>query len=90
MTTNAKTRRGLAGGSQQEVLFSGGTSTTVLPLPVVRPIVLTTRGRIEFTGRCPKCEGWHRHIHLGVVRAPCGSQYNLQPARRGRRGRGNA
>lgn len=50
-------------------------------LPVVRPIALATRGRVEFTGHCPKCDGWHRHIHLGKVTAPCGGQYNLQPKR---------
>lgn len=55
-------------------------------LPVVRPIALATRGRVEFTGRCPKCDGWHRHIHLGKVTGPCGARYRLEP-RRGRRGR---
>lgn len=80
MTTNAKTRRGLTGGSQQ-VLFGGGTENTVPPLPVVRPVVLITRGRVEFSGRCPGCDGWHRHIALGKVTAPCGARYDLQPKR---------
>ncbi|WP_432020971.1 hypothetical protein [Streptomyces sp. 1222.5] len=47
-------------------------------LPVVRPVVLVTRGRVEFMGRCWKCDGWHRHIHLGKVTAPCGGRYRLE------------
>lgn len=82
MTTNAKTRRRQAGGSQ-EVLFGGGTDNTVPPLPVVRPIAIATRGRVEFTGRCPRCDGWHRHIHLGKVTGPCGARYRLE-SKRGR------
>jgi hypothetical protein len=54
-------------------------------LPVVRPLALATRGRLEFTGRCPGCDEWHRHVHLGTVTGPCGTRYNLQP--RGRQGR---
>lgn len=80
MTTNAKTRRRQSGGSQ-EVLFADGTDTTVSPLPVVRPIVLATRGRIEFAGRCPKCGQMHRHVSLGKTIAPCGCRYILQPHR---------
>jgi hypothetical protein len=78
MTTKAKTRRGVADGSQQ-VLFGGGTDTTVPRLPIVRPIALATRGRVEFTGRCPGCDAWHRHIHLGKVTGPCGASYDLRP-----------
>lgn len=44
-----------------------------------RPLVLITRGRIEFTAKCPGCGNWHRHRHLGDVRGPCGTAYELQP-----------
>lgn len=49
-----------------------------------RPLVLITRGRVEYTAKCPGCSNWHRHRHLGDVRGPCGTRYELQP-RRGRR-----
>lgn len=49
-----------------------------------RPLVLITRGRIEYTAKCPGCANWHRHRHLGDVKGPCGTRYELQP-RRGRR-----
>jgi hypothetical protein len=65
--------------AQQPGLFPASSAHD--GLPVVRPIAIVTRGRIEFTGRCPKCDGWHRHIHLGKVTAPCGGRYNLQPKR---------
>lgn len=65
--------------AQQQGLFPAASTTDVLP--VVRPIAIATRGRVEFTGRCPKCDGWHRHIHLGKVTGPCGGRYNLQPKR---------
>lgn len=82
MTTNAKTRRVVAGGSQQ-VLFGGGTAPTVPRLPVARPVLVVTSGRIEFAVRCPACQGWHRHVSLGEKTAPCGALYLLEP-RRGR------
>jgi hypothetical protein len=63
--------------SEQGALFPAGKNT-----PVVRPIPLTTRGRTEFTAKCP-CGSWHRHITLGVVHGPCGTAYRLQ-TRRGR------
>jgi hypothetical protein len=70
--------------AQQPGLFPASSAND--GLPVVRPIALATRGRVEFTGRCPRCDGWHRHIHLGKVTGPCGARYNLQPKRgRGRR-----
>lgn len=65
--------------AQQQGLFPASSATD--DLPVVRPIALATRGRVEFTGRCPGCDGWHRHVHLGKVSGPCGARYNLQPKR---------
>jgi hypothetical protein len=65
--------------AQQQGLFP--VSSTNDALPVVRPIALVTRGRVEFTGRCPKCDSWHRHVHLGAVSAPCGGRYRLEPKR---------
>lgn len=70
--------------AQQQGLFPASSADD--GLPIVRPLALATRGRVEFTGRCPNCDSWHRHVHLGAVRAPCGAQYRLEP-RRGRRGR---
>lgn len=67
--------------TDQAELFQVDTSTVDDHLPVVRPTALATRGRVEFTGRCPGCDGWHRHVHLGKVTAPCGAQYQLQPKR---------
>lgn len=49
-----------------------------------RPLVLITRGRVEYTAKCPGCSNWHRHRHLGDVRGPCGTRYELQPRRRRR------
>lgn len=70
----------------QAALFPVDSGAIDGRLPVVRPIALATRGRVEFTGRCPRCDGWHRHIHLGKVTGPCGARYNLQPKHgRGRR-----
>lgn len=65
--------------AQQQGLFPASSADD--GVPVVRPIALATRGRVEFTGRCPRCDGWHRHIHLGKVTAPCGAQYRLEPKR---------
>ena len=72
---------GAAGSHQQPGLFPVDTGMYDPELPVVRPIALRTRGRVEFTGRCPKCDGWHRHIHLGKAVGPCGAKYNLVPKR---------
>ncbi|MGW3273968.1 hypothetical protein ACWDFH_21215 [Streptomyces kronopolitis] len=47
--------------------------------PIARPLVLVTRGRVEFLGRCPNCQNMHRHTHLGKVTGPCGAEYELQP-----------
>lgn len=58
--------------AHQGALFPGADEP-----PVVRPLALTTRGRVEFTGKCP-CGSWHRHVHLGVVTGPCGTVYQLQ------------
>lgn len=47
-------------------------------LPVVRPLPLTTRGRVEFTVKCPACAGFHRHVHAGRATAPCGAVYVIR------------
>lgn len=47
--------------------------------PIARPLVLMTRGRVEYLGRCPHCRNMHRHTHLGKVTGPCGREYELQP-----------
>lgn len=67
--------------ADQAELFPVDAGSVDDHLPVVRPIALATRGRVEFTGRCPKCDAWHRHIHLGKVTGPCGGRYRLQPKR---------
>ncbi|MEU4012089.1 hypothetical protein AB0H30_27010 [Streptomyces pseudogriseolus] len=46
-----------------------------------RPLVLVTRGRVEYLAHCPKCRDWHRHVHLGNVTGPCGTDYELQARR---------
>lgn len=48
---------------------------------VARPLVLATRGRVEYLARCPGCGDMHRHTHLGHVTGPCGKQYELEPRR---------
>jgi hypothetical protein len=67
--------------ADQAALFPVSSGVADDHLPVVRPIALATRGRVEFTGRCPRCDGWHRHIHLGKVTGPCGARYRLEPKR---------
>lgn len=47
-------------------------------LTVVRPLPLTTRGRLEFTVKCPACAGVHRHVHTGRASAPCGAVYVIR------------
>jgi len=55
---------------------------TVDPAPLsARPLVLITRGRVEYLAHCPKCRDWHRHVHLGNVTGPCGTEYELQSRR---------
>lgn len=63
----------------QQQLFAGPEPTT--DHPVARPFVLATRGRVEYGVRCPRCGEMHRHIFLGLVRAPCGARYYVQPKR---------
>lgn len=54
------------------------------PAPLsARPLVLITRGRVEYLAHCPNCRDWHRHVHLGNVTGPCGTEYELQ-SKRGR------
>ncbi|WP_419994762.1 hypothetical protein [Streptomyces boninensis] len=83
MTERTETRVLESRGSQEAIFAAGdvATATVTQPMdgvPVVRPIALATRGRVEFTGRCP-CGAWHRHVHLGLVTGPCGTQYELRP-----------
>lgn len=72
-----------AGGSRSVVRMPHGSDSAQQGLfpasdepPIVRPIALATRGRVEFTGKCP-CGNWHRHVHLGLVTGPCGTEYRL-------------
>lgn len=97
MTANAETPRAESGAFQEDSA-AGGKSAAIVgqdpppsdalfpvdPAPLsARPLVLTTRGRVEYLAHCPKCRDWHRHVHLGTVTGPCGVEYELQP-RRGR------
>ena len=77
MNQNAETPRRQTGASQ-DVLFAADGGTTP---SVARPLVLITRGRIEYLAHCPACRDWHRHVHLGTVTGPCGTEYELQPRR---------
>ncbi|MEU1919100.1 hypothetical protein ABZ742_02865 [Streptomyces albogriseolus] len=80
----APSQKNLAGGEaaatvpqespQRDGLFP------VEPAPLsARPLVLKTRGRVEYLAHCPHCRDWHRHVHLGNVTGPCGVEYELQP-----------
>jgi hypothetical protein len=63
------------------------TPTKVRPGDLsARPLVLITRGRVEYTAKCPGCGNWHRHRKLGNVQGPCGTTYELQ-SNRGSRGK---
>lgn len=95
MTERTETRQGLTGGSQEVSATSGATTSSLpqatdraqqqglFPtddhLPVARPVVVMTSGRIEYAARCPECRCWHRHVSLGEKDAPCGAHYLLQP-----------
>ncbi|SDN81539.1 hypothetical protein [Streptomyces wuyuanensis] len=77
MKQNAKTPRVEAGASQESLFAAGGGTDA----SVARPLVLVTRGRTEFLAHCPECKDWHRHVHLGKVTGPCGTEYDLKPRR---------
>lgn len=95
MTQNAETPRAesgafqedLAGGEAAPIVPHGTNSAhqgdALFPgeptIPIARPVVVMTTGRIEYAARCPKCRTWHRHISLGEKDAPCGAHYLLQP-----------
>ncbi|GEK03501.1 hypothetical protein [Streptomyces sp. 1-11] len=95
MTHNAENRPWLAGGSHEDSAAGGSSAVTVQqaalqsdglfpvgPVPLTaRPLVLITRGRVEYLAHCPKCADWHRHVHLGTVTGPCGTEYELQSRR---------
>ncbi len=94
---NAETPRAESGAFQKVSAASGSTTASLphhadeahqgglFPAeertPVARPLVLITRGRVEFLAHCPRCADWHRHVHLGLVTGPCGTEYDLQPRR---------
>lgn len=88
MTQNAETPRGLTGAFPEDSATGGSSAATVAqPTGVprgslsARPMMLVTRGRIEYLTRCPGCDELHRHTALGTVTGPCGAQYELQPRR---------
>ncbi|MGW4434701.1 hypothetical protein ACWELO_02780 [Streptomyces sp. NPDC004596] len=78
-----------AGGSGSVLSLPHGSDATqqaglfpAEPAPLAaRPLVLITRGRVEYLAHCPKCADWHRHVHLGTVTGPCGTEYELQSRR---------
>ncbi|GHD13282.1 hypothetical protein GCM10010313_37930 [Streptomyces violarus] len=63
--------------------LDGGSTHSVARVKRAHPMIMATRGRVEFAVRCPECGHLHRHVNLGIVDAPCGTSYNLGP-RRGR------
>lgn len=81
MKTNVKRPPVREHRGAQEVLFAagGGTDDRLPRLPLARPVLIVTRGRIEYAVRCPGCDGWHRHVHLGSAIAPCGQRYDVRP-----------
>jgi hypothetical protein len=94
MSQNAETPRVVAGAFQKNL--AGGEAAVTVPQPTAqcdglfpvdpapltaRPLVLVTRGRVEYLAHCPHCKDWHRHVHLGQVTGPCGVEYELQPRR---------
>jgi hypothetical protein len=95
MTQNAETPRVVAGAFHEDSAAGGKSAATVPqtaprsdglfpvdPAPLsARPLVLVTRGRVEYLAHCPHCRDWHRHVHLGHVTGPCGTEYELQPRR---------
>ncbi|MFJ7207476.1 hypothetical protein ACIQWR_28545 [Streptomyces sp. NPDC098789] len=99
MSHDAKKGLLMTGPSQEVSAASGATAATVpqqrgpgqqgdlFPTPgrkpIARPLVLITRGRVEYLAHCPQCTDWHRHVHLGDVTGPCGTEYELR-SRRGR------
>ncbi|MEU3363869.1 hypothetical protein [Streptomyces pseudogriseolus] len=98
MTMNAEMPHGQGAAFQEDQAADGSRSAATVPqqpsqgdalFPVTpaplsaRPLVLVTRGRVEYLAHCPNCRDWHRHVHLGNVTGPCGTEYELQ-SRRGR------
>lgn len=90
MTLNSSEPRRVRGAGVRKDQAAGGsrsTATVAQPTEVprgplsARPLVLVTRGRVEYTAKCPGCDSWHRHRNLGDVKGPCGTQYELQPKR---------
>lgn len=89
---NNEPRESLAPGVREDQAAAGSRSATTVTQTSVsreplsaRPLVLITRGQVEYTAKCPGCDNWHRHRHLGDVQGPCGTEYELQPRRARRR-----
>lgn len=49
-------------------------------VPTVPGIDLITAGTLQIVVNCPHCGGHHRHLGLGLRRAPCGRPYIVTPA----------
>lgn len=89
MTENTEMAPGLTGPFQEDQAADTNRSAFTVAQPTdlprgglsARPLVLITRGRVEYTAKCPGCANWHRHRHLGDVKGPCGTEYELQPRR---------
>ncbi|MEV5314265.1 hypothetical protein [Streptomyces sp. NPDC052610] len=95
MTMNAEKGPVVTAPSQEDSAAGGKSAATVPqasphgdalfsidPVPLTaRPLLLITRGRVEYLAHCPHCRDWHRHVHLGHVTGPCGTEYELQPRR---------
>ncbi|MFF4566196.1 hypothetical protein [Streptomyces sp. NPDC001435] len=95
MNANAEMPHGLGAAFQEDSAAGGKSAATVPQAPpqsdglfpvepaplTARPLVLITRGRVEYLAHCPYCRDWHRHIHLGNVTGPCGTEYELQSRR---------
>lgn len=46
--------------------------------PTVTATILTTTGAEQVVvTHCPRCQGAHRHLALGLRRSPCGALYVL-------------
>lgn len=91
-------REGKAGGRTARPAQAPGLQEQLFPTeadmsakarrPIVRPVLVVTRGRLESAVRCPNCGNWHRHAGLGVKRAPCGSKYDVRTRSAGKDGQG--
>ena len=82
MKNSTRPRQSIAAGAQGVLFAAGGGTGSTVPLPkVARPVVVITRGRVEYVARCPGCGQWHRHLSLGEKTGPCGAEYTVAPRR---------